>query len=87
MVGAPDGLVGAWFYVLAMEENVDFDELVGSWLLVESDRRLVSNKSGPTRLGFALSLKFFEMHGRFPESLDEFDPDVVDFVAEQVGVG
>ncbi len=70
-----------------MEENVDFDELVGSWLLVESDRRLVSNKSGPTRLGFALSLKFFEMHGRFPESLDEFDPDVVDFVAEQVGVG
>lgn len=54
-----------------MDENVDLDDPVG-WLLVESDRRLVGIKLGPTRLGFALSLKFFELHARFSESIDEF---------------
>ena len=34
----------------------------------------------------ALSLKFFELHPCSPTSLDEFDADVVDFVADQVGV-
>jgi hypothetical protein len=28
----------------------------------------VRNKSGVTRLGFALPLKFFEVEARFPES-------------------
>ncbi|CAN5842636.1 hypothetical protein BH24ACT5_BH24ACT5_13420 [soil metagenome] len=31
-------------------------------------------------------MKFFELHARFPESFDEFDPEVVEFVAGQVGV-
>ena len=34
------------------------EDLVGSWTLVDDDWRLVGNKAGPTRLGFALLLKF-----------------------------
>ncbi|MFI6602846.1 hypothetical protein ACIBHX_41905 [Nonomuraea sp. NPDC050536] len=33
------------------------DELIGSWTLVEGDWKLIKNKSGATRLGFALMAK------------------------------
>nr|WP_228717521.1 Tn3 family transposase [Allosaccharopolyspora coralli] len=62
------------------------DELVGSWTLVGADWRLVGNKSGSTRLGFALLLKFFEIEARFPRYAEEIPPQAVDYVAEQVGV-
>ena len=45
---------------------MDPEDLIASWTLVEDDWRLVGNKTGPTRLGFALLLKFFEVEGRFP---------------------
>jgi hypothetical protein len=44
------------------------EDLVGSWTLVGDDWGLVGNKTGPTRLGFALLLKFFELEARFPRS-------------------
>jgi hypothetical protein len=50
------------------------EELVAGWTLLEEDRRLVANKTGATRLGFALLLKFFELHARFAVSADELPP-------------
>ncbi|WP_280137821.1 hypothetical protein [Actinopolyspora xinjiangensis] len=44
-----------------MQREWQPDELVESWTLVGDDWRLVGNKSGATRLGFALLLKFFEI--------------------------
>lgn len=38
------------------------------------DWRLVGNKAGPTRLGFALLLTFFELEARFPSSAKELPP-------------
>ncbi len=37
---------------------MDLDELVEHWTLLEDERQLVTGKRGPTRLGFALLLKF-----------------------------
>jgi len=62
------------------------EDVVGGWTLVEDDWRLVANKSGPTRLGFALLLKFFEQEGRFPSSPQEAPTAAVAYVARQVGV-
>ena len=62
------------------------DELVDSWTLVGQDWDLVGNKSGATRLGFALQLKFFELNSRFPSPADDFAGEVVGYVADQVGV-
>jgi len=62
------------------------EDLVGAWTLVEGDWRQIANKSGVTRLGFALLLKFFELEARFPEDPNEFPAAVVAYVAEQVGV-
>jgi hypothetical protein len=41
---------------------------------------------GPTRLGFALLLKFYTRHGRFPAGRSEFPDEVVAFVARQVKI-
>jgi hypothetical protein len=62
------------------------EELVAGWTLLEADRRLVANKTGATRLGFALLLKFFELNARFAVSADELPAAAVDYVARQVGV-
>jgi hypothetical protein len=47
---------------------------------------LVANKTGPTRLGFAIMLKFFEMEGRFPRHAGELPRAALDYVAAQVKV-
>jgi Domain of unknown function (DUF4158) len=62
------------------------EDLIGSWTLVEEDWRLVGNKTGPTRLGFALLLKFFELEARFPRYAEELPAAAVDYVAGQVQV-
>jgi len=45
---------------------MDLDELVGHWTLLDDERELIAGKRGPTRLGFALLLKFYARAGRFP---------------------
>jgi hypothetical protein len=42
------------------------EDLIHCWTLVDDDWVLVANKSGATRLGFAVLSKFFELEGRFP---------------------
>jgi len=42
------------------------DDLIAWWTLVDADGDLIANKTGATRLGFALMLKFFELDARFP---------------------
>lgn len=63
------------------------DELVGTWTLVGDDWELLGNKSGVTRLGFAMLLKFFELQARFPRAGSDFPHGAAEYVAGQVGVG
>ncbi|MFJ2477811.1 DUF4158 domain-containing protein [Streptomyces sp. NPDC087659] len=62
------------------------EDVVACWTPVGGDWGLVANKSGPTRLGFALMLEFFELEGRFPQFVEEFPPTAVDYVADVVKV-
>jgi len=43
------------------------DELARFWTLTPDERELLGNKTGATRLGFAVLLKAFQLDGRFPE--------------------
>ena len=61
-------------------------ELIESWTLADTDWGLVANKSGPTRLGFALLLKFYEIEGRFPREPSEVPAEAVIYVAQLVEV-
>jgi hypothetical protein len=66
--------------------NVELDELVEHWTLLDGERELVAGKRGATRLGFALLLKLHTRHGRFLSGPDELPEEAVEFVAHQVDV-
>lgn len=69
-----------------MRQEWSPEELLASWTLVDGDWKLVANKSGPTRLGFCLMLKFFEIEARFPEFIEEFPQPAVEYVSGLVKV-
>jgi Domain of unknown function (DUF4158) len=64
----------------------DQDELVDRWTLIGNEPELVAGKRGPTRLGFALLLRFYTERGRFPRGRGEFPDAAVEHGARQVGV-
>nr|WP_236667565.1 DUF4158 domain-containing protein [Nonomuraea sp. K271] len=47
---------------------------------------MIKNKSGATRLGFALMLKFYEIEGRFPAYPEEVPQVAIVYVASLVKV-
>jgi hypothetical protein len=60
----------------------------GSWrtgTLDEAEFELLANKTGATRLGFALLLKFFELEARFPR-WEDVPRAAAEFMAGQVKV-
>ena len=56
------------------------------WTLLASEAALLANKTGPTRLGFAVLLKFFQYAARFPLSMQEVPATAVAYIARQVSV-
>jgi hypothetical protein len=56
------------------------------WTLRATDRALLGNKTGATRLGFAVLLKLFQAEGRFPRRPEDVPLAAVEAVAGQVGV-
>jgi TnpA family transposase len=69
-----------------MKRNWTIEELVEHWTLLPPELDLVGNKTGPTRLGFALLLKFFQLEAHFPDAKNEIPRVVVAYVAKQVNV-
>jgi hypothetical protein len=43
---------------------LDEDELIGNWTLVGDELEQLSGRRGATKLGFALLLRFYAVHGR-----------------------
>ena len=62
------------------------EELADHWTLSPKELELLANKSGATRLGFAVLLKAFTLEGRFPRQKYEVSGVVVVHVAKQVNV-
>lgn len=62
------------------------DELAEHWTLTSRDGELIANKTGATRLGFALLLKFFQHDGRFPHHKGDVPTTAVVYVAQQLGL-
>ena len=69
-----------------MAHPLELEELVEHFTLYPDETRLLRNKSGATRLGFSLSLKFLLWKARFPRGRGELPDNVIEFVAGQVGV-
>ncbi|GGV01652.1 hypothetical protein GCM10010211_81180 [Streptomyces albospinus] len=62
------------------------DEVVDHFTLNGEETGWLRNKTGATRLGFAVQMKFLLWCGRFPKMRLELPRDAVEYVARQVGV-
>lgn len=67
-----------------MKRQWDIEELIEHFTLVEDDLDALANKTGPTRLGYALLLKCFQYEGHFPPAKHDIPKSVVDYVAHQL---
>ncbi len=66
--------------------RIDEDELIEHWTLIGRELAEVAGKRGPTRLAFALLLKFYDRRGRFPRGRGELPDEAVAYVARQMKV-
>ena len=62
------------------------EQIIIDWTLVDDDWRLVGAKRGAARLGFALLMRYFRLHGRFPRSRRDLPAAAVGYVARQLRV-
>lgn len=53
------------------------------WTLQKDEFALLPGPTDKGCLGFAIQIKFRQIHGRYPESLDDIDPVAVQRVSEQ----
>src|SRR3954463_9362895 len=65
----------------------DQRDIPEGWILTPADLTLVMAKGRANRLGFAVLLLFYRAHGRFPAAPTEIEPQAVDQVARQIGMG
>src|SRR5690349_14322831 len=69
-----------------MKHECDPHELAHHWTLSSDERALLANKTGVTRLSFALLLKIFQRDGRFPARREDIAEHIVTYLAQQAGV-
>jgi len=56
------------------------------WGLSYADFEFLSRFGAKSQVMLACQLLFVRRHGRFPEGRSELDPDVIEYVADQIGV-
>jgi TnpA family transposase len=69
-----------------MKRNWEIEELIEYWTLLPSEMVLLGNKTGQTRIGFAVSLKYFQLESKFPNSKPDLPAVVLSHIASQVNV-
>jgi hypothetical protein len=69
-----------------MKQDWHPDELTQHWTLAPDERELLGNKTGATRLSFAILLKAFQFDGRFPDRHEDIAGSIITHLASQIGV-
>jgi len=67
-------------------QDIGFDAVIDHFTLDAGELEALRNKSGETRLGFAVQWKFLIWRGRFPTGRSELPEDAISHVGRQVGV-
>ncbi|WP_443077932.1 DUF4158 domain-containing protein [Streptomyces sp. NBC_01450] len=66
-----------------VRRDLGLDGVVDHLTLSGDEAGWLRNKTGATRLGFAVQLKFLTWRGRFPKMRLELPPDAVEHVANR----
>lgn len=69
-----------------MDNWQDKTEWKDLWLLTPEQAPLLFGMTDKGRLGFAIQLKFMGMYGRFPSSGKDVSMDVIQYLAQQLGL-
>ncbi|MER5970338.1 DUF4158 domain-containing protein [Streptomyces sp. NPDC002055] len=69
-----------------MGRDLGLDGVLDHFTLSSDEAGWLRNKTGATRLGFAVQLKSLTWRGWFPRMRLELPPDAVEHVGKQVGV-
>ena len=69
-----------------MKQDWHPDELAQHWTLAPDEHKLLGNKTGATRLSFAILLKAFQFDGRFPDRREDVAGSVVVHLASRTDV-
>jgi TnpA family transposase len=69
-----------------LQQDWKLSELAQHFTITPEEMELVGNKTGATRLGFVVLLKFFQYAGRFPLTKNEVAQVVIEHLALQVVV-
>ena len=67
-----------------MKRNWELDELIEHFTILPNEMRLIENKTGETRIGFAVLFKFFQNEARFPTHKYEVPKAVIAYIAKQI---
>ena len=69
-----------------MKRSWEIDELIEHWTLLPDEIKLLGYKTGATRLGFAIILKYFQLFFHFPVQKPDIPNIIVTHIASQVNV-
>jgi TnpA family transposase len=69
-----------------MKQDWHPDELARYWTVSSEECELLGNKTGATRLSFAVLLKAYQFDGRFPDRREDIAGSIVAHLASQTGV-
>jgi len=69
-----------------MKRQWDVEELIEQFTLLPPEIEWLGENEEHNHLGKAISLKFFQQEGRFPESGAEIPPAIVEHIAHQLGL-
>ncbi len=76
-----------YFWGLILKRHWELDELIEHFTFIPNELSLLGNKTGGTRLGFAVLFKFFQFQARFPNHRNEIPKEVVLYIAKQINLG
>lgn len=67
-----------------MKNNWNVDELIEYFTFLPNELSEIGNKTGETRIGFAVLFKFFQNEARFPDTKDEIPLVIINYIAKQI---
>jgi len=69
-----------------LKRSWNIDELIEHATLLPDELKLLTNKTEPSRLGFAVLLKCFQYEGRFPSFKGDIPAAFITYIARQAGI-
>ncbi len=69
-----------------MKRHWEIDELIENFTFLPNELTELSNKTGTTRLGFAVLFKYFQYEARFPSNKNEIPKEVLLYIAKQLNL-